>query len=634
MTNAHTELQSIASLFYAICNQNKEKRARLLNKLSKYGQKLAHRTRCNTVLTYTKRRRSQLNKKSILTTRTTPSLIVEEMEDLCCRKKNPTRLINRKKGTILISPQPQTGGKANRIIQLNPIKERSPGATQGGERRACPEEASPRNAGTGSRNLEAITERERSLGADIAGTDPGPRITRTKTPHPYPGANEGRDNLGSAQEKQRSPEADQGNSTNAGTYLAGRDQGSHRNPHKIEMQENEDDRNVKKQPIILLEQISTQKIKKQEEHLGKNETIPKECQPYIREAKENTNDAEDSVVFAKEIEQLDADDKEVNSGKIMKKAKQPRTDNITKMKKQEEYKKLQWIKIEHSTSKNNGKKRKRQNIIESSSEDDEWQPSEEDISTDDETYSEKSANKQKFSRTKQTHDNSEKHRFEAQHSTTKQKLSTKKQRNDNSEKYDFEPQQSTSTQSTFLMDIQNQKPKKNKAKKSQKSREYAPPEKQKKREEVEIPKHIFTVMTQKLKEKKVDKSHVKPEKEEWKGTAAERKRIAVLYHHIPDNLKSLMRQNIELTDDEQLLVEGKMRKEANGRFKCLDCSERSFLKKRELYHHVRIIHSQASIMHVCGYGDCNIANNNTTLLGVHTVHAHFAHLFKNINIPV
>ena len=78
------------------------------------------------------------------------------------------------------------------------------------------------------------------------------------------------------------------------------------------MQENEDDRNVKKQPIILLEQISTQKIKKQEEHLGKNETIPKECQPYIREAKENTNDAEDSVVFAKEIEQLDADDKEVN----------------------------------------------------------------------------------------------------------------------------------------------------------------------------------------------------------------------------------------------------------------------------------------------------------------------------------
>ena len=90
-------------------------------------------------------------------------------------------------------------------------------------------------------------------------------------------------------------------------------------------------------------------------------------------------------------------------------------------------------------------------------------------------------------------------------------------------------------------------------------------------------------MTQKLKEKKVDKSHVKPEKQEWKGTAAERKRIAVIYHHIPDNLKILMRQNIELTDDEQLLVEGKMRKEANGRFKCLDCSEKIICEKSVKY---------------------------------------------------
>ena len=54
------------------------------------------------------------------------------------------------------------------------------------------------------------------------------------------------------------------------------------------------------------------------------------------------------------------------------------------------------------------------------------------------------------------------------------------------------------------MDIQDQKPKKNKAKKSQKSEDYAPPKKQKKTEEVEIeiPKHIFMLMTQTLKEKK------------------------------------------------------------------------------------------------------------------------------------
>ena len=155
------------------------------------------------------------------------------------------------------------------------------------------------------------------------------------------------------------------------------------------------------------------------------------------------------------------------------------------------------------------KKRKRKIIIESSSDQDqEWQPSEQNNSTDnDDEYFGKSANKQKFSKTKQRSDNGEKHRFEAQHSTTKQKLATKKQRIDNSKKYDFELQQSTSTQSTFLMDIQNQKPKKNKTKKSQKSEDYAPPKKQKNTEEVEIeiPKHIFTVMTQKLKEKKLIK---------------------------------------------------------------------------------------------------------------------------------
>ena len=54
MADAQNEVQSMASLWYAICNQEKEKRARVINKLAKYGQKLAHRTRTNTVLAYTK----------------------------------------------------------------------------------------------------------------------------------------------------------------------------------------------------------------------------------------------------------------------------------------------------------------------------------------------------------------------------------------------------------------------------------------------------------------------------------------------------------------------------------------------------------------------------------------------------
>ena len=185
----------------------------------------------------------------------------------------------------------------------------------------------------------------------------------------------------------------------------------------------------------------------------------------IHPVQSSQSEEEDSIAFEEELDQLDAEHEEVYSGKLSLKAKQPRTGNIKKHKKQEEYKQMKCDKIQ--------KKRKRKIIIQSSSDQDqEWQPSEQNNSTNnDDEYFGKSANKQKFSKTKQRSDNGEKHRFEAQQSTTKQKLSTKKQRNDNSEKYDFEPQQSTSTQSTFLMDIQNEKPKKNKAKKSPEIRE-------------------------------------------------------------------------------------------------------------------------------------------------------------------
>ena len=59
------------------------------------------------------------------------------------------------------------------------------------------------------------------------------------------------------------------------------------------------------------------------------------------------------------------------------------------------------------------------------------------------------------------------------------------------------------------------------------------------RSRIEIPKHLFTVMAQTLREKQIDKSHVKPQKLEWAGTATERKRTSVIYHHIPENLKNL-----------------------------------------------------------------------------------------------
>ena len=95
-----------------------------------------------------------------------------------------------------------------------------------------------------------------------------------------------------------------------------------------------------------------------------------------------------------------------------------------------------------------------------------------------------------------------------------------------------------------------------------------------------------------------------------------------------------MCQNIELTDEERVLVEGKIAKEQNGKFKCLDCNEKSFVKKHEAYRHARIVHSDASMMHICGYGKCAAANNNTTSLGIHTVNEHFAQLFHKIQMPL
>ena len=352
-------------------------------------------------------------------------------------------------------------------------------------------------------------------------------------------------------------------------------------------------------------------MKATEEHVEKNETIQGQFEACAEEAEEeDANDPQNYAGFDKELQELDTDDKEVHRGKFMRKEKNPRFDNIKKDKKQKEYKELHCEKFQRSTIKNTQKKHKRHNTIEISSEDEEWQPSEEEINiTDDEEYSEKQGNQKNSSITKQITDSRKKHRFEPKHSKKKKTI-------ENMKKNEIQPEQTTSNQSTFLMDVEYRKPKKHQGKKSTKSEDHPPPKKQKKKEEVEIeiPKHLFTVMAQTLREKQIDKSHVKPQKLEWAGTATERKRTSVIYHHIPENLKNFMWQNIELTEEEKVLVEGKIMKEMNGMFKCLHCNEKSFQKKREIYRHVRIVHSDASIMHVCGYDTCNIGNNNTTLL--------------------
>ena len=388
---------------------------------------------------------------------------------------------------------------------------------------------------------------------------------------------------------------------------------------------------TRRNPVVLLEKISATNVGMPSEKQKKT------TQEYMKENQTSRQEEDIAVVsdtpsFVRELVDLDNELEEGQSAKIKTQPKLPRIDKISKQKKkQHKYKKLQLKGIKHPKTQNIKRGRKRK----ISSEEEQWQPSEEQYtSTNDSEYSEKSpTRKKKLSKkmTMQTTENNQKQGYEE----NRLNLSTQKETTDKSKKDNLEPQQSTST-STFCLDLEKQTTKKDKAKKSQKSEGCAPPKKQKNTEEVEIeiPKHIFTIMAQQLKEKHVDKSHVKTQKQEWKGSAVERKRISVIYCHITEKLKNLMRQNIELPEQERIEVEEKVVRSSDGTYKCNDCNEKSFQKKRELYRHIRIVHNYTPLMHVCGYGECTEAANNTTSLGIHTVHAHFGYLFKDIKIPI
>ena len=157
MSDAQVQMSSMSSLWYAVCNQSKEKRERLINKLSEYGQELAQQTQNSTILSYSKKPRTHFNRRGLLTmTSISPALTCKSTEDLCRPKNKRTSEATRQKEAILISPQPLRGGKVNRIIQRNPVKERSLGTTEGNQRKAADKNKSQRNPGAGPRNSRPI----------------------------------------------------------------------------------------------------------------------------------------------------------------------------------------------------------------------------------------------------------------------------------------------------------------------------------------------------------------------------------------------------------------------------------------------------------------------------------------------
>ena len=790
MSDAQVQISCMSSLWYAVCNQSKEKRERLINKLSKYGQELAHQTRNSTILSYSKKPRTHWNRRGLLTTTSiSPALTRRSTEDLCRLKNKRTSETTGQKEAILISPQPLTGGKVNRIVQRNPVKERSLETTQGNQRKVADKEKGQRNPGAGPRNSRAIPGSERSQEATIGGVardaerkrtttanqisqaglqshtqiergvvatqekqrnqaayltpgNPGQRRTmpipdksQTAAPEVNPGkqrnqpatgtkdrsaaadsamrtiprtsqemesravsnedqrakqlqndergANTARERTVRAiQEKKRtqaasvaggntgerrtmtilnenqravleatprSEAATRPNNRSAATYSArGKNPGTTQEtetrataPNPGTFPESQRSRvtsltagypsapGTRINPVVLLQKMSTTNIgmtsrkqkKATEEYVAENQSSTQECESYSQQEEQEEEDivavVSDAPSFVQELKELDAEVEEGHSAKVMTEPKQQRIGKIMKKKNQDKYKKVQAKGIQHPKSQKIKKGRKRKIISETSSEEEQWQPSEEQYTNNNNSeYSEKYPSKKKTSKkmTKQKTDNGQKQRYEQE----RLKLSTKKQTTDNF--------------STFLMDIPNQKAKKV----TRKLEDYAPTKKQKKTEEpeIQIPKHLLTIITQKIKDKHVDKSHCKTQKQEWKGNPAERKRIGVIYRHIPEALKTLMRQNIELPEQERVEVEEKMVRGTDGTYKCHDCNEKSFQKKREIYRHIRIVHNYTPLMYVCGYDKCTEAANNTTTLGIHTLYAHFRNLFEKITIAI
>ena len=182
MSDAQVQISCMSSLWYAICNQSKEKRERLINKLSKYGQELAHQTQNSTILSYSKKPCTHWNRRGLLTTTSiSPALMRRSTEDLCRPKNKRTSETTGQKEAILISPQPLTGGKVNRIVRRNPVKERSLETTEGNQSKAADKEKGQRNPGAGPRNSRAIPGSERSQEATIGGVAQDAERKRTTT---------------------------------------------------------------------------------------------------------------------------------------------------------------------------------------------------------------------------------------------------------------------------------------------------------------------------------------------------------------------------------------------------------------------------------------------------------------------
>ena len=153
---------------------------------------------------------------------------------------------------------------------------------------------------------------------------------------------------------------------------------------------------------------------------------------------------------------------------------------------------------------------------------------------------------------------------------------------------------------------------------------------QRKRQKIEIPKHLFTIMSTKLRENQPDK-----DSDEIESIPADNRKdktkAAKIYGHVPEKLKARCRITLDITDRQRSLFESKTKRRSNGQYKCLLCGYDNFIKQYEAMRHVRVKHYDIPL-YMCAFGNCHVSSSNTKSLGTHTVFSHFSNVFKNVKI--
>ena len=110
----------------------------------------------------------------------------------------------------------------------------------------------------------------------------------------------------------------------------------------------------------------------------------------------------------------------------------------------------------------------------------------------------------------------------------------------------------------------------------------------------------------------------------------ERKKVHLVYEKLPVKMKNLLKQNIELTEEEFKRAEDRVVMEGITQHKCKMCDS-LFNTRFSACRHSRIAHSTKPLMYVCGYGKCTMASNNTTSIQRHTL-SHFFNVMKEFNM--